>query len=438
MARCDSEDYGAVNPLYSNPALVRPSPLRGGPVAEGTEESQGLHEVLTRRGLSRLSSSSSSLGSEDTRGWKHPGQSEEAAISMVTPWAALSRLWQKHGAWRMASKPAATGVEQAQEAHQTAAAAHTEGRLRTDMITIDVPSSRCSSEDRSNADADADLDEAGMPLPPLSTSSSPTRRLTKQASDAAAAMLLAISDVSPIPRSPKPGPVPHRSWFVDHSSRRSLPSLRASPNILHQLQPVSKGVMLSFQHQLMQSHCLDLLVAALLAVLLGLLHGTAWQVQDVPAAALGATLALGLLSLLAALPVYAGAPARRIAALQTSWLHFLLTALLHLVIVVLRAVIFAAIYFSFVLPALPFNSLFLVMFLVSCWCTGLGYLLVLVLPANQLASSSMTILFALGASLNGVFPSLRQLHSSPWFLVSGQSMPACIESKSAIITHASC
>ena len=429
MARCDSEDYGAVNPLYSNPALVRPSPLRGGPVAEGTEESQGLREVLTRQELSQHSSSS--LGSEDaTREWKHPGRSGEAAISTATPWAALSRLWQKHGPWRMGSKPAPTGDE-APEA-QTAAS-HTEGRLRTDMITIDVPSSRCSSEShRSHADADTGLDEAGMPLPPLSNSSSPTRRLTKQASDAAAAMLLAISDASPIPRSPKPGPVPHRSWFVDHSSRRNLPSLRASPNTLHQLQPVSKGVMLSFKHQLMQSHCLDLLVAAQTAVLVGLLHGTAWQVQEVPAAALGATLALGLLSLLAALPVYAGAPTRRVAALQTSLLHFLLAALLHLLIVAMRAVIFAAIYFSFVLPTLPFNSLFLVMFLVSCWCTGLGYLLALVLPASQLAASSMTILFAFGASLNGVFPSLRQLHSSPWFLVSGQNMPARTEIKVCI------
>ena len=428
MARCDSEDYGAVNPLYSNPALVRPSPLRGGPVAEGTEESQGLREVLTRQGLSQHNSSSSSLGSQDaTTGWKQHGGSGEAD-STVTPWAALSRLWQNRGGWRMANKPAATGDEEAWEAHQpaAAAAAPTEGRLRTDMITIDVPCSPCSSgSHRSHADADTDLDEAGMPLPPLSSSSSPTRRLTKQASDAAAAMLLAISDASPIPRSPKPGPAPHRSWFVDHSSRRSLPSLRASPNPLHQLQPVSKAVMLSFKHQLMQSHCLDILVAVLSAVLLGLLHGTAWQVQDVPAAALGATLALGLLSLLTAVPVFAGAPARRIAALQTSSLHFLLTALLHLFMVILRALIFAAIYCSFVLPALPFNSLFLVMFLVSCWCTGLGFLLVLVLPANQLAASSMTVLFALGASLNGVFPSLRQLHSSPWFLISGQSTSAC-------------
>lgn len=413
MARCDSDDYGAVNPLYSSPALVRPSPLRGGPVAEGTEERQGLREVLTRQGLSQHNSSSSSLESEDAKGWKQHGPSGTAATR--TPWAALTHWWQKRG-----TKRPATGDEEVQEAPQA------EGRLRTDMITIDVPSSRCSSTShRSQADADTDLDEAGMPLPPLSTSSSPTRRLTKQASDAAAAVLLAISDASPIPRSPKPGPAPHRSWFVDHSSRRSLPRLRGSPTALHQLQPVSKAVMLSFKHQLMQSHCLDLLVAALVAILLGLLHGTAWQMQDVPAAALGATLALGLLSLLAALPVFAGAPARRIAALHTSWLHFVLTALLHLLMVVVRAAIFAAIYFSFVLPALPLNSLFLVMFLVSCWCTGLGYLLVLVLPANQLAASSMTVLFALGASLNGVLPSLRQLHSSPWFLVSGQCTSTC-------------
>ena len=425
MARCDSDDYGAVNPLYSSIALVRPSPLRGGPVAEGTEDSQDLRTVLTKQRLSQHNSSSSSRESDTaTAGWKQHGRSGEPAISM--PWAALSRLWQTRGALWLPAGTRKLNAE-AREGHQTAEAP-TEGRLRTDMITIDLPSSRCSSGSRTPVDdGDTDLDEAGVPLPPLSTSSSPTRRLTKQASDAAAAMLLAISDASPIPRSPKPGPVPHRSWFVDHSSRRSLPSLRASPSTMHQLQPVSRAVLLSFAHQLMQRHCLDLLVAVLSAILLGLLHGPAWQLQDVPAAALGATLAVGLLSLLAALPVFASAPATRVAALQTSWLYFLLTALLHLLMVVLRAAIFAAIYFSFVLPALPFNSLFLIMLLVSCWCTGLGYLLALVLPVNQLAASSMTVLFAFGASLNGVFPSLRQLHCSPWFLISGQSTSACLE-----------
>lgn len=423
MARCDSDDYGAVNPLYSSPALVRPSPLGAGPVAEGTEENQDLREGLTRQRLSQHNSSSSSLGS-DSASQQH-GFSGESAIS--TPWAALSRLWQTRGAWRTASRASVARDAEEPEAHQSASAAATpsEGRLRTDMVTIDVPSSPCSSgSHRSRAHTDTELEEAGVPLPPLSTSSSPTRRLTKQASDAAAAMLLAISDAAPIPRSPKPGPVPHRSWFVDHSSRRSLPSLRASPSTLHKLQPVSKTVLLSFIHHLMHRHCLDLLVAALLPILLGLLHGPAWQLQDVPAAALAATLAIGLLSLLAALPVFSSAPATCIAALQTSWLHFLLTALLHMLMVVLRAVVFAAIYFSFVLPALPFNSLLLVMLLVSSWCTGLGYLLALVLPANQLAGSSMAVLLAVGASLNGVFPSLRQLHPSPWFLVSGQGISA--------------
>lgn len=425
MARCDSDDYGAVNPLYSSPALVRPSPLGAGPVAEGTEDNQDLHKGLTRQ---RHNSSSSSLGSDSASGgWRQRGHSEKPAIS--TPWSALSRLWQKRHPWQRASRPSAARDAEVPEEHQSAAGAPREGRLRTDMISIDVPSPRCSSgSHRSRTRTDTELDEAEVALPPLSTSSSPTRRLTKQASDAAAAMLLAISDASPIPRSPKPGPVPHRSWFVDHSSRRSLPSLRSSPSTVHQLQPVSRAVLFSFMHQLMQRHCLDLLLAALLGLLLGLLHGPAWQLHNVPAAALGATFALGLLSLLAALPVFPDASATCIAALQTSWLYFLLTALLHVLTVLLRAVIFAAVYVSFVLPALPFNSLLVVLLLVSSWCTGLGYLLALVLPASQLAASSMAVVFAVGASLNGVFPSLRQLHPSPWFLVSGDGMSTFIHS----------
>ena len=428
MARCDSEDYGAVNPLYSSPALVRPSPLRGGPVAEGIEDSQDLREALTRHGLSERGSSTSSRQSDgDLSERKQQGQSAQQSSSKA--WSALSHWWQTPRAWLVASNSEAVADGKVGQALQTEAAP-IEGRLRTDMITIDVPSSRCSSvshqsPSQAQNQGDTDTDEAGLPVPPLSASSSPTRRLTKQASDAAAAMLLAISDASPIPRSPKPGPVPHRSWFVDHSSRRSLPSMRASPNALHQLPPLSKAAVHTFAHQLVQNHCLDLLVALVVAILLGLLHGPSWQLQDVPAAALGASLALGLLSLLAALPVLADGPGRCNAALQTPWLHLMLTSLLYIVIIVLRSAIFAAIYFSLVLPALRFGNIFLVMFLVSCWCTGLGYLLACVLPVNQLAASSMTVLFALGASLNGVFPSLRQLHPSPWFLVSGQNMFKC-------------
>ena len=439
MARCDSDDYGAVNPLYSSPALVRPSPLRGGPVAEGVEDSQDLREALTRQGVSERGSSTSSRQSDsELSGRKHQENSEVLTSSRV--WSALSRLWPKPRAWLTASKPEDVTDGKVGQALQTEAAS-AEGRLRTDMISIVVPSSRCSSvshqsPSQAQNEADSDTDEAGLPVPPLSTSSSPTRRLTKQASDAAAAMLLAISDVSPIPRSPKPGPVPHRSWFVDHSSRRSLPSLRASPNALHQLPPLSKAAAQIFAHQLVQNHCLDLLVAAVLAILLGLLHGPSWQLQDVPAAALGASLALGLLSLLAALPVLAGGPGRCIAALQTPWLHLVLTALLHIVMIVLRAAIFAAIYFSLVQPVLRFGSFFLVMLLVSCWCTGLGYFLACVLPVSQLAASSMTVLFALGATLNGVFPSLRQLHPSPWFLVSGQNLFSCSYLNTSSITFA--
>ena len=421
MARCDSDDYGAVNPLFSSPALLRPSPLRGCPVAEGTEDSQDadLREALRREDSRDSSTSSQQPGVLDRKQHSRPGQTAAG-----TAWSAMSRMWQKPRSWLLPEQQNQDSTDGQQEVADATEPASATARLRTDMITIDVPSSRCSSVSHQAGSGtqhkgDIDTDEAGMPVPPLSTSSSPTRRLTKQASDAAAAILLAISDASPIQRSPKPGPVPHRSWFVDHSSRRSLPTLRVSPNALHQLQPVGKAALHSSANQLMQRHCLDLLVAVVVAILLGLLHGPAWQVQDVSAAALGASLALGLLSLLTALPVMAAPPSRCIAALQTSWLHFLVTALLHIVMVVLRSAIFAAIYFSLVLPALPFSSLLLVMFLVSCWCTGLGYLLACVLPLSQLAASSMTVLFALGATLNGVFPSLRQIHTSPWFLISG-------------------
>ena len=418
MVRCDSDDYGAVNPLFSSPALVRPSPIRAGPVAEGTEEGQDLHEALTRQDFSPQGSSTSSHRSEQH--WSQHDRFAGPASNRI--WSSLSHWWHKPKDW-LAMKKAGGRAESGLAAEDQAdhPADFAEGRLRTDMITIDVPSSRCSSVSRGHQDdLESELGENGLPLPPLSASSSPTRRLTKQASDAAAAVLLAISDASPIPRSPKPGPAPNRSWFVDQSPRRSAASLRVSPNAVHQLKPVSAAATRGFLQQLCQRHCLDLVVTVVLALLLGMLHGPAWQLQQIPAAALGATLSFGLLSLLAALPVFASNPAGSIAALQCPWLHFLLAVVLHFVMAVVRSAIFAAIYFSLALPLLHFGSFFLVLLLVSCWCSGMGYLLARLLPVSQLAASSLAVLVALGGSLNGVFPTLRELHSTPWFLISGK------------------
>ena len=425
LVRCDSDDYGAVNPLFSSPALVRPSPLRAGPVAEGTEEGQDLHEALTGHNFLSHGSASSRQSRSTEQQWEQPRHVPDRANKRL--WSSLAGWWHKPKSW-LAMNSAADSSWQQNRGTAEIDAEPAEGRLGTDMITIDVPSSRCSSISHQSASLrqdDSEVDEAGLPLPPLSGSSSPTRRLTKQASDVAAAMILAISDASPIPRSPKPGPAPNRSWFVDVSPRRSMAqSLRVSPNAVHQLQPVSTAALRSCLQQLWQRHCLDLIVTVTLALLLGLLHGPAWQLQEIPAAALGATLGLGLLSLLAAIPVFAGVPAGGIVAPQCPWLHFLWTASLHAVMAMLRSAVFAAIYFSIVLPALPFGSLFLVLFLVSCWCTGLALLLARVLPVNQMAASSMAVVIALGASLNGVFPTLRGLHSTPWFLISGNHASA--------------
>ncbi len=419
MARCDSDDYGAVNPLFSSPALVRPSPLRAGPVAEGTEEGQDLHEALTRQGFSLQESSSSHHSGLH---WGLQEQSTGPSSSSSRLWSGLNHWLQKPKSWLATGKHGRQGAYEDAADHEAEPGA---GRLRTDMIAIDVPSSRCSSVSHQSEgqpdDLGSEAGEGGLPLPPLSTSSSPTRRLTKQASDAAAAVLLAISDANPIPRSPKPGPAPNRSWFVDVSPRRSFASLRTSPHMLHQLQPVSVAASRSFTQQLWRRHCLDLVVTVVLALLLGLLHGPAWQLQEVPAAALGATYSFGLLSLLAALPVFASSSAGSVAALQCPGLHFLLKLLLHLVIATVRSAVFAAVYVSLALPLLRFSNFFTVMLLVACWCSGMGFLLARLLPNTQIAGSSLAIWVALGACLNGVFPTLRELHSTPWFLISGKA-----------------
>lgn len=416
--RCDSEDYGAVNPLFSSPALVRPALLQPEPVCEGTEDaSLDLHEVLTRQGFSLHSSHSSSEGSGIAAG-QHRHQVGRGA------WGRLNQLWSNSTGWLKKRKRPSEEAGPEQEA---------EGRLRTDMITIEVPSSSCSSVSRAQQHLVGE-DDCSTPLPPLLTSNSPpespTRRLTKQASNAASAVLVAISDASPIPRSPKPGPVANRSWFVDVSPRRGARnSLRNAPHLWHQLQPVSTALKQCFAHQLLQQHSFDAVAAASLALLLGMLHGPGWQLMQLPAAALEAVLGLGLLTALIALPALDFSPTGSIAAFHSPAVHLSCSALLQALLAIVRTALFGGIYASLVRLSIPFGSLFLILMLISCWCIGLTAFLAQVLPSRQTAAGSLAVLIALGGSLSGAFPTLRQMHPSPWFLLSGRlaSVLLCLQ-----------
>ena len=415
--RCDSEDYGRVNPLYSNPALVRPALLPPRPVCEGTEdETLGLHEALARQGFSLHSSHSSSRGSGTAADLQEGTQKRPGA------WGVLNQLWSNPKHWLKKRKHAAADDDELRSDEHGL-----EGRLRTDMITIDVPSSRCSSVSQQHQLIGHDED-CSTPLPPLQASNSPsnsppespTRRLTKQASNAASAVMVAISDASPIPRSPKPGPVPNRSWFVDVSPRRGTKhSLRKAPAFWQQMQPVSTALKQRCGHQLLQHHCLDAVAAASLALLLGMLHGPTWQLQQLPAAALGAILGLGMATALAALPAFAFSPAASIAAFHSPAAHLGFTALLQTLLALVRAALFGGIYSSLVLPSIPFGSLYLILLLVCCWCIGLAAFLAQVMPSRQLAAGCLAVLIALGGGLSGASPTLRQMHPSPWFLISG-------------------
>lgn len=408
FVRCDSEDYGAVNPLYSNPALVRPALLKPGPVCEGIEDdTDDLHQALARQGFSLHSSRGSDVSDQQMH--------EDGKPASRGAWSKLTSLWSGPEGWLRKRKRPEEEEEEPQQADH--------GSLQTDQITIDVPSFRCSPV--SQRQQMADEGDCTLPLPPLQTSSSPpespTRRLTKQASNAASAVLVAISDASPIPRSPKPGPVPHRSWFVDASPRRSSSdSLRQSPPAWHHLLPVSTALKQRLAHQLLHLHCLDAIIAAAVALLLGMLHGPGWQLQQLPVASLPIILGLGITTALAALPAFRVRPAVSIAAVHSPALHLCATALIQAIIAVLRSALFGGIYSSLVLPSLPFGSLYLVLLLVCCWCAALAALLAHILPSRQAAAGALAVLIALGGNLSGVFPTLRQLHPTPWFLVSGK------------------
>ena len=228
-------------------------------------------------------------------------------------------------------------------------------------------------------------------------------------------------------------PVQGRSWFVvpDRAAR-----IRRQPHVAEQLSVVLASTLHTWRQP--QALCLllrDVLRTAASALLLGLLHGPqAWSPQGwqpgwgVPAAALVAVLALGLLSAAAAAPVLGedrAAAAHDAAAGLSTAAHCLGRGLVHLPQLVLRPALFLGLYCSLTLPAVDFGKLYAVGLLVCWWCAGLAHLAAAVLPLPRLQESLVAAPLLIGGALNGVFPTLTSLQSSPWFLVAGGPPSRC-------------
>lgn len=222
-------------------------------------------------------------------------------------------------------------------------------------------------------------------------------------------------------------PVQGRSWFVvpDRAAR-----IRRQPHVAEQLGVVLASALHTWRQP--QALCLllrDVLRTAASALLLGLLHGPqAWSPQGwqagggVAAAALVTVLTLGLLSAAAAAPVLGegrAAAAHDAAAGLSTAAHCLGRGLAHLPQLVLRPALFLGIYCSLTLPAVDFGKLYAVSLLVCWWCAGLAHLVAATLPLHRLQESLVAALLLIGGALNGVFPTLTSLQSSPWFLVAG-------------------
>ena len=212
--------------------------------------------------------------------------------------------------------------------------------------------------------------------------------------------------------------------------------IRRQPHVAEQLGVVLASTLHTWRQP--QALCLllrDLLCTAASALLLGLLQGPqAWSPQGwqpgwgVPAAALVAVLALGLLSAAAAAPVLGGDRAAAahdaVAGLSTA-AHCLGRGLVHLPQLVLRPALFLGLYCSLTLPAVDFGKLYGVGLLVCWWCAGLAHLAAAILPLHRLQESLVAAPLLIGGVLNGVFPTLTSLQSSPWFLVAGGLPSRC-------------
>lgn len=157
---------------------------------------------------------------------------------------------------------------------------------------------------------------------------------------------------------------------------------------------------------------IDMLLFVGAALVVGVVHGTSWELEKVRGNAVMAMLTLAIISVVAALQVF-GKDRLIFWRESESGLHtsafFFGHAAMHLIDIVVQPAIFMSLYYTLTLPEIKFMDYYTVAVLVTWYTSGLGYLMSVVMAPQNSMVAAVAVCMIVGGFLNGIEPRYRSL-----------------------------
>ncbi|KAL0020410.1 hypothetical protein WJX77_000240 [Trebouxia sp. C0004] len=159
---------------------------------------------------------------------------------------------------------------------------------------------------------------------------------------------------------------------------------------------------------------IDMLLFVGAALVVGVVHGTSWELEKVRGNGVMAMLTLAIISVVAALQVF-GKDRLIFWRESESGLHtsafFFGHAAMHMIDILVQPAIFMSLYYTLTLPEIKFVDYYIVAVLVTWYTSGLGYLMSVVMAPQNSMVAAVAVCMIVGGFLNGVEPRYRSLSS---------------------------
>ncbi|BDA44911.1 probable broad substrate specificity ATP-binding cassette transporter at N-terminal half [Coccomyxa sp. Obi] len=159
---------------------------------------------------------------------------------------------------------------------------------------------------------------------------------------------------------------------------------------------------------------LDVCMFAGAALIIGAVHGTSWELEEVRGNAVKTMLTLAAISTVASLQVFGKDRLifwRESASGLRTGAFFFGHQVMHLIDIVVQPAIFMSVYYTLTLPEIKFINYYIISLGVTWYTSGLGYVMSVMLEQQNSMVASVAVCLVLGGFFNGIEPRFRTLSS---------------------------
>ncbi|KAK9908170.1 hypothetical protein WJX75_003729 [Coccomyxa subellipsoidea] len=157
---------------------------------------------------------------------------------------------------------------------------------------------------------------------------------------------------------------------------------------------------------------LDVCLFAGAALIIGAVHGTSWELEEVRGNAVKTMLTLAAISTVASLQVFGKDRLifwRESASGLRTTAFFFGHQVMHLIDIVVQPAIFMSVYYTLTLPEIKFINYYIISLGVVWYTSGLGYVMSVMLEQQNSMVASVAVCLVLGGFFNGIEPRFRTL-----------------------------